>query len=55
MNPDVFPYEFWAVLRYQPRRNLRFKNKIIMDTLLKKPLQLLLGFVFEKSLMEPFS
>ena len=55
MNPNVLPYEFWAVLKYQPRRNLRFKNQIIMDILLKDPLQLLLEFVFDKRLMESFS
>ena len=55
MNPNVFPYEFWAVLRFQPRRNLRFKNQIIIDILLKNPLQQLLEFVFEKHLMKPSS
>ena len=35
MNQTLFTYEFSAVLKYQPRRNLRFKTQIIMDIVLK--------------------
>ena len=55
MNPNVFPHKFSAVLKYQLCKNLRFKNQIIMEILLKNPLQLLWEFVFEKRLMEPFN